>query len=427
MKGNYKYANFFVPIFKETWKTLVELCGALYIFNSKNWFKKRQKRKKPIYICQLFLANFHSNLKNVSGAMRRSFQENPENGCGAMWRYFSNIVEKRQKMSNMKETNTYGQFFDQFSRKSGKRLWRYVALFFEPWKNVKKMPNMKETNTYGQFFRYVALFFRTLEKRQKMPNMKETNTYGQFFHQFSRKSGKRLWRYVALFFERWKNVKKCQTWRNQYIWPVFFINFQENPENGCGAMWRYFSNRGKTWKNAKHEGNEYIYGQFFSSIFKKIRTTAVALCGAILERWKNVKKCQTWRKRIHTSIFKKIRKTAVALCGAIFRTLEKRQKMPNMKETNTYGQFFLINFQENPEKRLWRYVALFFERWKNVKKCQTWRKPIHMANFFHQFSRKSGKRLWRCVALCGAIFRTLEKRQKNSKHEGNQYIWPVSF
>ena len=109
------------------------------------------------------------------------------------------IRKKHQKLPDMKGTNTYDHsFFDQFSRKSGKRLWRYVML--------------------------CGAMFQTVENRQKLPNMKGINTYDPFFDQVSRKSGKRLWRYVAL----------------------------------CGAMWRYFSNIGKSSKNAKHEGDQYI-------------------------------------------------------------------------------------------------------------------------------------------------------------------------
>ena len=62
----------------------------------------------------------------------------------------------------------------------------------------------------------------------------------------------------------------------------------------------------------------------------------------------------------------------VALCGAIFQTLENHQKMPNMIRTNTYDHFF-DQFSKNPENgcgAMWRYVALFFERLKIVKKCQ---------------------------------------------------------
>ena len=72
-------------------------------------------------------------------------------------------------------------FEDQFSRKSGKRQWRYVALFFEHWKTMKKCQIRKESI-------HMALFG----------------------DQFSRNSGKRQWRYVALFFGHWKTIKKCQ-------------------------------------------------------------------------------------------------------------------------------------------------------------------------------------------------------------------------
>ena len=39
--GNNTYANFFVPIFKETWKTLVALCGAIFLH-----LEKRLKNTK---------------------------------------------------------------------------------------------------------------------------------------------------------------------------------------------------------------------------------------------------------------------------------------------------------------------------------------------------------------------------------------------
>ena len=39
-----------------------------------------------------------------------NFQENPENGCGAMWRYLFQTLENHQKMPNMKGINTYDHF-----------------------------------------------------------------------------------------------------------------------------------------------------------------------------------------------------------------------------------------------------------------------------------------------------------------------------
>ena len=69
MKGSNTYANFFWPIFKETWKTLVALCGAIFLYLEKRLKNVENERKR--YICQLFLANFQGNLENVTGAMWR--------------------------------------------------------------------------------------------------------------------------------------------------------------------------------------------------------------------------------------------------------------------------------------------------------------------------------------------------------------------
>ena len=122
------------------------------------------------------------------------------------------------------------------------------------------------------------------------------------------------------------------------------------------------------------------------------------------------------------SIFKKIRKTAVALCGAIFRTLEKHQKMPNVKKTNTYGQFFWINFQENPENgcgAMWHYFLNDGKTSKNAK--HEGNQYIWPVCFNFQENPENG---------CGAMWRyffNVGKTLKNAKHEGNQYIWSVFF
>ena len=78
MKGNNTYANFFWPIFKETWKTFVALCGAIFLYREKRLKNVKNERKQ--YICQLFLANFQKNLENVRGAMWRYFFCTSKNG-----------------------------------------------------------------------------------------------------------------------------------------------------------------------------------------------------------------------------------------------------------------------------------------------------------------------------------------------------------
>ncbi len=76
------------------------------------------------------------------------------------------------------------------------------------------------------------------------------------------------------------------------------------------------------------------------------------------------------------SIFKKIRKTIVALCGAMWRyfwNTGKRLKNAKYAKNQYIWYFLVVNFQENPENgsgAMWRYVALFFEHWKTMKKCQ---------------------------------------------------------
>ena len=118
MKGNNSYANFFWPIFKETWKTFVALCGAIFLYLEKRLKNVKHERKQ--YICQPFLANFQGNLENVRGAM---------------WRYFFVPRKTAKKRQKWKETIHMPTFFGQFSRKPGKRSWRYVALFFCTLKN----------------------------------------------------------------------------------------------------------------------------------------------------------------------------------------------------------------------------------------------------------------------------------------------------
>ena len=63
----------------------------------------------------------------------------------------------------------------------------------------------------------------------------------------------------------------------------------------------------------------------------------------------------------------------VALCGAIFWTLENDSKNAKYERNQYIWHFWGINFQENPENgsgAMWRYVALFFGRWKTIKKYQ---------------------------------------------------------
>ena len=120
-------------------------------------------------------------------------------------------------------------FEDQFSRKSGKRQWRYVAL--------------------------CGAIFRTLENDEKMPNKKGINTYGTFWGSIFKKLRKTavalcgaMWRY---FLDTGKRLKNVKYERNQYIWHFLGINFQETPENGSGAMWRYVALFFGHWKTIK--------------------------------------------------------------------------------------------------------------------------------------------------------------------------------
>ena len=73
MQGSNTFANFFSSIFKETWKTVVALCGAIFLdFGKLEKRRKKFKNERKQYICQIFFVNF---------------QGNPENGSGTMWRY----------------------------------------------------------------------------------------------------------------------------------------------------------------------------------------------------------------------------------------------------------------------------------------------------------------------------------------------------
>ncbi len=134
----------------------------------------------------------------------------------------------------------------------------------------------------------------------------------------------------------------------------------------------------------------------------------MALCGAIFRTLENDEKMPN-KKGINTygtfwgSIFKKLRKTEVALCGAMWRYFldtGKRLKTAKYERNQYIWHFLAINFQENPENdsknakyerkqyiwhvleinfqenpendsgAMWRYVALFFEHWKTIKNCQ---------------------------------------------------------
>ena len=117
-------------------------------------------------------------------------------------------------------------FGDQFSRKSGKRQWRYVAL--------------------------CGAIFWTLENDSKMPNMKGINTYGTFGGSIFNKTRKTAVALCgAIFWTLEKRLKNAKYERNQYIWHFLGINFQENPENGSGAMWRYVALFFGHWKTIK--------------------------------------------------------------------------------------------------------------------------------------------------------------------------------
>ena len=74
MKGNNTFAKIFSSIFNETWKTVVALCGAIFLdFGKLEKRIKKCKNARKQYICQFFFVNFQGNLENGSGAMRRYF------------------------------------------------------------------------------------------------------------------------------------------------------------------------------------------------------------------------------------------------------------------------------------------------------------------------------------------------------------------
>ena len=107
--------------------------------------------------------------------------------CGAMWRYFWD-PGKRLKTAKYERNQYIWHFFRinfQENPENGSgAMWRYVALFFGPWKTMK---NAKyERNQYIWHFLGI--------------NFQENPENG---------SGA-MWRYVALFFGHWKTMKKCR-------------------------------------------------------------------------------------------------------------------------------------------------------------------------------------------------------------------------
>ena len=105
----------FSSIFKETWKTVVALCGAMWryffgFWKTRKTDEKKCKNERKQYICHIFFVNFQGNL---------------ENGSGTMWRYFFGFWKTRKtdkkKVQKCKETIHLPNFFRQFSRKPGKR------------------------------------------------------------------------------------------------------------------------------------------------------------------------------------------------------------------------------------------------------------------------------------------------------------------
>ena len=115
-------------------------------------------------------------------------------------------------------------FFGQFSRKRGKRSWRYVALFgaiFLYLENCQKNVKNERKQYICQLF--LANFQGNLE-----------NVRGA------------MWRY---FFVPPKTAKKTSNMKgNNTNMPTFFGQFQGNLENVRGAMWRYFFVPRKTAK-----------------------------------------------------------------------------------------------------------------------------------------------------------------------------------
>ena len=72
---------------------------------------------------------------------------------------------------------------------------------------------------------------------------------------------------------------------------------------------------------------------------------------------------------------------------------------------------------------MWRYVALFFGRWKTIKKMPNMKGINTCGTFWRSIFKKIRKTE---VALCGAMWRYFldtGKRLKTAKYERNQYIW----
>ena len=92
MEGNNTFANFFSSIFKETWKTVVALCGAIFSdFGKLEKRPKKLKNERKQYICQIFSSIFKETWKTVVAL------------CGAMWRYFFDFGKTRKTAEKVKK------------------------------------------------------------------------------------------------------------------------------------------------------------------------------------------------------------------------------------------------------------------------------------------------------------------------------------
>ena len=111
MKGNNTFAKFFSSIFNETWKTVVALCGAIFLDFGKleKRIKKKCKNARKQYICQIFSSIFKETWKTVVAL------------CGAIFLDFGKLEKRIKKMQKCKEAIHLPIFFRQFSRKPGKR------------------------------------------------------------------------------------------------------------------------------------------------------------------------------------------------------------------------------------------------------------------------------------------------------------------
>ena len=128
MKGNNTYANFFWPIFKETWKTLVALCGAIFLYLEKRLKNVENERKQYIY-ANFFWPIFKETWKTFVAL------------CG----YFFVPRKTATKTSKMKGNNTYANFFWPIFKETWKTFVALCgAIFLYLEKRLKNVKNARK-------------------------------------------------------------------------------------------------------------------------------------------------------------------------------------------------------------------------------------------------------------------------------------------